>query len=89
MDDKLAIEAATAGQLGPASVPSLSAKTLVSSKDLDETYNTYKQHDGQDIDPREARQVLRKIDTHLLPLLMGTYLLQYLDKTSINSASGA
>ncbi|KAI0436602.1 MFS general substrate transporter [Xylaria telfairii] len=87
MDNKLAIEAATTSQPDPASVPSISDKTLVSSRDLDETYNTYKQHDGQDIDPREARQVLRKIDTHLLPLLMGTYLLQYLDKTSINSAS--
>ncbi|KAI8948246.1 MFS general substrate transporter [Xylaria longipes] len=87
MDDKSTIEAATTSQPGRASVPSLSEKALVSSRDLDETYNTYKQQDGQDIDPREARQVLRKIDTHLLPLLMGTYLLQYLDKSSINSAS--
>ncbi|KAI0456229.1 MFS general substrate transporter [Xylaria acuta] len=85
MDSKSAIEAATVSQSGRA--PSLSEKTLVSPTNLDETYNTYKQQDGQDIDPREARQVLRKIDTHLLPLLMGTYLLQYLDKTSINSAS--
>ncbi|GAW22789.1 hypothetical protein ANO14919_123320 [Xylariales sp. No.14919] len=60
---------------------------LASSKDLDETYNTYKQQDARDLDPEEARQVLRKIDVHVLPLLMGTYLLQYLDKTSINSAS--
>ncbi|KAI0476630.1 MFS general substrate transporter [Xylaria cf. heliscus] len=87
MEDKSAIEAATASRPGRASVPSLSEKTMVLSRDLDETYNTYKQQDGQEIDPREARQVLRKIDTHLLPLLMGTYLLQYLDKSSINFAS--
>ncbi|KAI0857932.1 MFS general substrate transporter [Xylaria cubensis] len=87
MDNKLAIEAATGSLPAQASVPSLSEKTVASSRDLDETYNTYKQQDGQDIDPAEARQVLRRIDTHLLPLLMGTYLLQYLDKSAINSAS--
>ncbi|TGJ88378.1 hypothetical protein E0Z10_g276 [Xylaria hypoxylon] len=87
MDDNSLIGAAPAGNQGRVSPPSLSEKTLASSKDLDETYNTYKQQDARDLDPQEARQVLRKIDTHLLPLLMGTYLLQYLDKTSINSAS--
>ncbi|KAI0532395.1 MFS general substrate transporter [Xylaria digitata] len=69
------------------SPPSLLEKTLASPRDWDETYNTYKQQDARDLDPQEARDVLRKIDSHLLPLLMGTYPLQYLDKTIINSAS--
>lgn len=56
------------------------------SGDFDETYNVYKRQDARDIDPEEARRVLRKIDLHILPLLMGTYLLQYLDKSSINFA---
>lgn len=86
MDDKSSVRAVTASN-PVGSGQSLYEKTLASSRDLDETYNTYKQQDGQDLDPQEARQVLRRIDTHLLPLLMGTYLLQYLDKTSINSAS--
>jgi hypothetical protein len=63
--------------------------TAASSRDLDETYEIYKQQqqDVGDIDPAEARRVLRKIDLHLLPLLMGSYMLQYLDKSSINFAS--
>jgi hypothetical protein len=61
--------------------------TSKSSKDLDETYEFYKQQDAQDVDPNEERRVLRKIDWHILPLLMGTYMLQYLDKSSINFAS--
>lgn len=59
-----------------------------SSQDLDDTYAVYKQKaDARDIDPTQARHVLRKIDLHILPLLMGTYMLQYLDKSSINFAS--
>lgn len=58
-----------------------------SSKDLDETYNFYKQQDVRNIDADEAKRVLRKIDLHIMPLLMGTYMLQYLDKSSINFAS--
>ena len=59
-----------------------------SSQDLDETYEIYKQkEDAHDIDPAQARQVLSKIDLHILPLLMGTYMLQCLDKSSINFAS--
>ena len=59
----------------------------VSSKDFDETYEVYKSQDAQEVDPQEARRVLRKIDLHILPLLMGTYMLQYLDKSSINFAA--
>jgi hypothetical protein len=88
MEDKLPIKAAAvSSNPGQATSPSLAEKSVTSSRDLDETYNTYKQQDGQDLDPQEARQVLRRIDKNLLPLLMGTYLLQYLDKSSINFAS--
>lgn len=83
MEDKVTVREAPK----KASLPSLSGEALVSSKDLDETYNTYKQQDARDLDSQEASQVLKRIDRYLLPLLMGTYLLQYLDKTSINSAS--
>ena len=58
-----------------------------SSRDFDETYEVYKKQDVRDIDPQEARRVLRKIDLHVMPLLMGTYMLQYLDKSSINFAA--
>ncbi|KAI0103890.1 MFS general substrate transporter [Nemania sp. FL0031] len=87
MDGEIPKKGPAASDIGQISPPSVSEKGLASSKDLDETYSTYKQQDAQDIDSREARQVLRKIDRHLLPLLMGTYLLQYLDKSAINSAS--
>lgn len=55
--------------------------------DLDETYELYRQQDARDVDPGEARRVLWKIDLHILPLLVLTYLLQYLDKITLNFAS--
>lgn len=58
-----------------------------SSRDLDDAYELYKKQDATEIDPAEARRVLRKIDWHIMPLLMVTYCLQYLDKSSINFAS--
>ncbi|KAK8128090.1 hypothetical protein PG984_009198 [Apiospora sp. TS-2023a] len=65
--------------------PGMARRT--SSKDLDETYELYqRQETSQDVDFEEARRVLRKIDWHILPLLMGTYMLQFLDKSSINFA---
>lgn len=61
--------------------------TQASSRDWDETYKVFKQQDGVEIDAREAQRVLRKIDWHIMPLLMGSYMLQYLDKSCINFAS--
>ncbi len=57
------------------------------TSDFDEAYDIYKKQDAIDIDPLEAKRVLRKIDWHILPLLMFTYMMQYLDKSSINFAS--
>lgn len=57
------------------------------ASDVDETYDVYKQHAGEDIDPSEAKKVLRKIDVRIIPVLFVLYLLQYLDKNGINYAS--
>ncbi|KAL9066363.1 MAG: hypothetical protein Q9157_007164 [Trypethelium eluteriae] len=58
-----------------------------SSSDVDDTYDLYKQHAADDISAAEAKRVLRKIDLRILPILIVTYLLQYLDKNGINYAS--
>ncbi|GAB7347008.1 hypothetical protein MBLNU459_g3157t1 [Dothideomycetes sp. NU459] len=57
------------------------------SPELDENYHLYKSYDAVDIDPLEAKKVLRKIDLRIIPVLFTTYLLQYLDKNGINYAS--
>ena len=54
---------------------------------LDENYTLYKRFDSVSIDPLEAKKVLRKIDLRILPILFVTYMLQYLDKNSLNFAS--
>ena len=58
-----------------------------SEADLDDNYNLYQQQVGQQLDPNEAKAVLRKIDFRVLPVLIIIYLLQYLDKNGINYAS--
>lgn len=57
------------------------------SSDFDESYAAYKGLDAREIDPTEAKRVLRKIDLRVIPVLFGTYLLQYLDKNALNFAS--
>lgn len=57
------------------------------SSDLDESYETYRQHGDQEMDPIEAKKVLRKIDLRLVPILVVIYFLQYIDKNGINYAS--
>jgi hypothetical protein len=61
--------------------------TKTPSTALDDTYTLYQKDDATHLSADEAKAVLRKIDWHLVPLLMGTYCLQYLDKSSINFAS--
>ena len=58
-----------------------------SSSDLDDNYALYQQHAGETLDPLEAKNVLRKIDRRIVPILFMIYLLQYLDKNGINYAS--
>lgn len=57
------------------------------SADLDDDYQLYKRSDEQELDPVEAKRVLRKIDYRIVPILFLIYLLQYLDKNGINYAS--
>lgn len=52
-----------------------------SSTQLDDTYALFKAQDALNIDPAEAKRVLRKIDFRIMPILFITYLLQYLDKS--------
>lgn len=61
--------------------------SVTDSSELDDSYAIYKGHENQDVDPAEAKRVLRKIDVRILTVLFVTYLLQYLDKNGINYAS--
>ncbi|KAJ5150888.1 MFS general substrate transporter [Penicillium canariense] len=67
-----------------ATSPALS--TTVSSGH-DENYEFYRQNRGLEYTPKEAKRTLRKIDRQLIPLLFVIYMIQYLDKNSINFAS--
>jgi hypothetical protein len=72
-------------------VPSIeqdSPKTLATiGSDLDDNYALYQQQGGEQLDPEEAKKVLKKVDLRILPILIVIYLLQYLDKNGINYAS--
>lgn len=57
------------------------------SSDRDENYDLYAQNRGLEYTPEEGKRVLRKIDLQLIPLLFVIYMIQYLDKNSINFAS--
>jgi hypothetical protein len=46
------------------------------SDQVDENYDFYKQHQGLEYTPEEAKKVLRKIDIVLIPLLFLIYMLQ-------------
>jgi hypothetical protein len=67
---------------------SLSPDTIspTSSRNLDDNYEIYKQYHGIDFTADEAKRVLRRVDLRLLPVLIVTYTLQYLDKNTINFA---
>lgn len=58
-----------------------------SSTHLDDNYELYKHAKDIEADPEEVRRVLRKIDFRIIPILFVTYMLQYLDKNSINFSS--
>ncbi|KAB8071867.1 major facilitator superfamily domain-containing protein [Aspergillus leporis] len=57
------------------------------SSGRDDNYEVYKQTRELEYTPEEAKKVLRKIDLRLMPLLFLIYLLQYLDKNSLNFSS--
>ena len=57
------------------------------SSQVDDTYEVYKKNQGLEVEAGEAKTVLKKIDTRIVPILFFIYLLQYLDKNGINYAS--
>jgi hypothetical protein len=57
------------------------------SKEVDDTYDAYKEGLNDEISPAEAKRVLRKTDLRILPVILLAYLVQYLDKQGINFAS--
>lgn len=59
----------------------------VTSSSLDDNYKLYESLRDAEIDPADAKRVRRKVDWRVLSLLMVTYVLQYLDKNSINLSS--
>jgi hypothetical protein len=58
-----------------------------SDKHLDDNYALYKSARDLEATPEEIKAVLRKIDFRIIPILFVTYMLQYLDKNSINFSS--
>lgn len=76
--------AAKAAQLPTHQVDDISPAT---SMIVDDNYELYKSVKDDQISSGEAKRVLRKIDKRILPILFFTYMLQYLDKNSINFAS--
>jgi hypothetical protein len=46
------------------------------SDQADENYDFYRQHQGLEYTPEEAKKVLRKIDLVLIPILFLIYMLQ-------------
>lgn len=58
-----------------------------SDRDLDETYRVFKATEDLEVTEDEAKKVLRKIDFRVVPVLFVTYMLQYLDKNSLNFSS--
>ena len=69
------------------SADSISKPSNTSNSDIDDEYDTYKQHVDAQVDEVEAKHVRTKIDRRVIPLLTLIYLMQYLDKNGINYAS--
>ena len=59
----------------------------IDPRGADDTYDAYKQGLNDEVSPAEAKRVLRKTDLRILPIILLTYGLQYLDKQGINFAS--
>lgn len=61
--------------------------STTSSGKVDDNYDIYKRYQGIEYTEEEAKRVLRKIDYRVVPILFLIYLIQYLDKNSLNFAS--
>lgn len=80
------VEAADDAKLD-AYVGEVSSTPYVSSADGENAKAQALDIDASTITPEELKQVLRKIDLVIMPLLCVAVLLQFLDKTSLNYAS--
>ncbi|KAI1077451.1 MFS allantoate transporter-like protein [Whalleya microplaca] len=67
--------------------PISSSEDISSARDLDDNYQIFKGVEELDTSEDETKKVIWKIDLHVVPILFMTYMLQYLDKNSINFAS--
>lgn len=78
-DGEVVSSAAAAGTTASASVD----HGVESSSDdsLDDSYQVFKATEDLQVDPAEAKRVVRKIDLRVVPVLFVTYMLQYLDKS--------
>ncbi|OAA59064.1 allantoate permease [Niveomyces insectorum RCEF 264] len=83
-------EEAGGAALQPTATSGVEKLHIASEKALDDAYDVYKEaadNGGVDAAPAEVRRVVRKIDAYIVPVLFVTYMLQYLDKNSLNFAS--
>ncbi|KAI0011424.1 major facilitator superfamily domain-containing protein [Xylariaceae sp. FL0662B] len=64
-----------------------SSENITSTRDLDDNYQIFKGVQGLETSEDEIRKVIRKIDLRVVPILFVIYMLQYLDKNTINFAS--
>ncbi|KAH8814585.1 major facilitator superfamily domain-containing protein [Flagelloscypha sp. PMI_526] len=58
----------------------------VSTREVDTAAALVAGHD-EPLDPAEALRVRRKIDRHILPLMMALYWIQFMDKTTLGSSA--
>ena len=63
------------------------ATTVTPERDLDDTYRVFREVEHLEFSEEDSKRVRRKIDLHVVPILIVTYCLQYLDKNSINFAN--
>ncbi|KAJ7658281.1 major facilitator superfamily domain-containing protein [Mycena polygramma] len=61
-------------------------KAFLASREID-TAATVVYGDKGELDPAEALRICRKIDLHILPLMCILYLIQFMDKSTLGSAS--
>ncbi|KAG8162776.1 hypothetical protein KVR01_007254 [Diaporthe batatas] len=86
--DEEVVSSSPAAEVGKtASVSGENGVESSSDESLDESYQVFKATEDLRVDPAEAKRVLRKIDLRVVPVLFFTYMLQYLDKNSLNFAS--
>lgn len=76
-------EDAVAGDHKDVTVTAGQAGGFESSSDesLDDNYRAFKAAEDLEVDPAEAKRVVKKIDWRVVTVLFVTYMLQYLDKS--------